>query len=59
MEKYIPYKKLSKKKKKEADSARRGSWNGVRPVTQRIESKKKYQRKKSLKETDDFLSVIF
>lgn len=40
MKPFIPYEKLSKKKKKELDSARRGSWNGVNPVTRRVESKK-------------------
>ena len=53
MKPFIPYEKLSKKKKKELDSARRGSWNGVNPVTRRVESKKVYRRKKVLKWEDD------
>ena len=53
MEKFIPYEKLSKKKKKELDSAKRGSWNGVNPVTKRGESKKVYTRKKALKWKDE------
>ena len=53
MEKFIPYEKLSKKKKKELDSAKRGSWNGVNPVTKRVESKKVYSRKKALKWKDE------
>ena len=53
MQKFIPYEKLSKKKKKELDSAKRGSWHGVRPVTKRIESKKQYDRKKALKWKDE------
>ena len=53
MKPFIPYEKLSKKKKKELDSARRGSWNGVNPVTRRVESKKVCRRKKALKWEDD------
>ena len=53
MEKFIPYEKLSKKKKKELDSAKRGSWNGVNPVTKRVESKKIYSRKKALNWKDE------
>lgn len=53
MEKFIPYEKLSKKKKKELDSAKRGFWNGVNPVTKRVESKKVYNRAKALKWKDE------
>ena len=53
MKPYIPYEKLSKKKKKELDSAKRGSWHGVNPITRRVESKKVYRRKKALKWKDD------
>ncbi len=53
MQKFIPYEKLSKKKKRELDSAKRGSWHGVSPVTKRIESKKQYDRKKALKWKDE------
>ena len=35
MEKFVPYEKLSKKAKREADSQRRGSWNGVNPVSRK------------------------
>ena len=53
MKPFIPYEKLSKKKKKELNSAKRGSWNGVNPVTRRVESKKVYNRKKALKWKDE------
>lgn len=33
MNKFIPYEKLSKKKKKEIDAKARRDWNGVSPVT--------------------------
>lgn len=53
MEKFIPYEKLSKRKKKELDGKKRGSWHGVRPVTKRAESKKTYNRKRALQWKDE------
>ena len=35
MEKFIPYEKLSKKKQRELDLKRRGSWGGLNPVTRK------------------------
>lgn len=43
----IPYEKLSKKEKRALDKLRRGSWNGVNPVTKKVESKKQYRRKRA------------
>ena len=40
MEKFIAYEKLSKKKKRELDAKRRGSWGGVNPVTRKPENPK-------------------
>jgi len=46
MEKFIPYEKLSRKEKKKTDSARRGTWNGISPVTRVADTdRKKYRRK--------------
>lgn len=59
MEKFIPYEKLSKKKKRELDSKRRGSWNGLNPVTRKPAKPKAYNRKKvqnRFKDYDDALS---
>ena len=47
MEKFIPYEKLSKKKQRERDRERRGSWGGVNPVTRRPENPKAYNRRKA------------
>ena len=47
MPKFIPYKKLSKRKRRELDNEQRGSWGAVNPVTRAIKSKKLYDRKKS------------
>lgn len=58
MEKMIPYEKLSKRKQKELNSKQRGSWNGVNPVTRKVESKKLYSRKKARNWSDDPGSVL-
>ncbi len=54
MKKYVSFDKLSKRKQKELNRQKRGSWNGVKPVTRRVESKKVYNRKKSPFGKDDF-----
>ena len=46
MEKFIPYEKLSKKKKRELDAARRTVWK-INPVTRKPENPKAYNRKKA------------
>ena len=53
MEKIIPYEKLSKKKKREQDRARRSDWGGLSPVTRRPENPKAYHRSKARKWNDD------
>lgn len=62
MEKFIPYDKLSKKRKKELDRLKRGSWNGINPVTRKTKNEKVYNRKRALKVYDDnfqgFLSAF-
>lgn len=45
MNKFVPYEKLSKSKKKELDRKKRAMWENVNPATRRIESKKLYKRK--------------
>ena len=59
MEKYIPYEKLSKKKRRELDARQRGSWNGFSPVTRRPENPKSYNRQKARKRSDDFPDRAF
>ena len=59
MEKYIPYEKLSKKKRRELDARHRGSWNGFSPVTRRPENPKAYNRQKARKRSDDFPDRAF
>ena len=47
MEKYIPYGKLSKKEKRKLDSAKRGTWGQINPVTRKPQSSKAYNRSKT------------
>lgn len=54
MEKFIAYEKLSKKEQKKLNSAKRGSWGLVKPITKVKESAKVYNRKKK----QDFRSFV-
>ena len=47
MERFVPYEKLSKKKKKELDRAKRGTWGCLDPVTRVKPNGKAYNRKKA------------
>lgn len=47
MEKFIPYEKLSKKEKRRLDSAKRGTWGEMNPVTRRSVNSRAYNRKKA------------
>lgn len=53
MKKLIPLKKQSKSAQKEHAASQRGSWEGVKPITRVIESKKKYSRKRLSKPSAD------
>lgn len=54
MEKFVPYEKLSKKKKREMDAKRRGSWHGIDPVTRKPENSRAYNRRKARSWNDEF-----
>ena len=47
MERYVEYRKLSKKQKRLVDDRRRGSWGEINPVTRKTENKKLYNRKRA------------
>ena len=49
MNNFIPYEKLSKKKKRELDNSRRGTWGELNPVTRRLVPAKAYNRNKARK----------
>lgn len=59
MKKFIPYEKLSKKAKREADAARRGSWNGLNPVSRKSPNPKAYNRQKARKWSEEPSFVPF
>lgn len=60
MDKFVPYEKLSKKKKRELNAQRRKTWGNISPVTRRPPNPKAYNRKKTRKEDlDDFSTVFF
>lgn len=47
MEKFIPYEKLSKKKKRELNAKKRKSWGAIDPVTRKTKNEKSYNRAKN------------
>ncbi len=53
MEKFVPYEKLSKKRQREENAKRRGSWGGINPVTRRPDNPKAYNRKQARRWQDD------
>jgi len=59
MKAFVPYEKLSKKRKREIDKAKRATWGEVIPVTKKIDSAKLYDRKKhQRREWDSGAGVI-
>ncbi|SHH94462.1 hypothetical protein SAMN02745823_01580 [Sporobacter termitidis DSM 10068] len=53
MEKFVPFDKLSKRKKRELLAKRRKTWEGLSPVTRRPEEPKAYKREKTRRWGDD------
>ena len=51
MVKMTPLAKQSKRKQREYHAARRGSWNGVSPVTRIVPSGRTYDRNRIKRET--------
>ena len=43
-QKFVPFEKRSKKEQRSCNAAKRGSWNGVNPVSRVVPSKKQYKR---------------
>ena len=46
MEKFIPYEKLSKRKKRELNKEKRATWGEMSPVTRKAKNPKAYVRKR-------------
>ena len=53
MNRYVPFEKLSKKKKRELSARQRGGWGELNPVTRKPPNPKAYNRKKAGRETED------
>ena len=53
MEKYIPYEKLSKRRKRDEDKKQRHNWGGVNPVTRRSKNPRAYDRRKAKRIAED------
>ena len=53
MEKFVPYERLSKKKQRELNAMKRGSWGGLNPVTRKPANPKAYNRKTARSWKDD------
>ena len=52
MEKFVPFEKLSKKKQRELNKEKRGSWGALNPVTRKSENPKAYNRKQARQRSD-------
>ena len=52
MKKFVPREKLGKKARRALDSERRAAW-GISPVSRKVESRKRYDRKKLAHVRDD------
>lgn len=60
MDKFIPFDKMSKRKKREMLSQKRRTWGGINPVTRKPENPKAYKRIKARKwEEDDTHGRVF
>ena len=59
MKKYVPYEKLSKKEKRKLDSALRGTWGSLNPVTRKSPNPRAYNRKKAQSWKSELRSVPF
>ena len=52
---FVPYEKLSKKKKKEINTKKRKTWNGLNPITRKPEKPRAYNRSKEKRRGREFL----
>lgn len=59
MEKFIPYEKLSKKKQRELNAMKRGTWCSFNPVTRKPANPKAYNRRTAQRWKDDSSFVPF
>jgi len=53
VKKFIPYEKLSKRKRRETDRLRRADWGELCPVTRRPENPNAYNRKRDRRKSEE------
>ena len=58
MKKFVPFEKLSKKKQKELNKAKRNAWE-INPVTRREKNPKAYDRNKLRSEKSETEFIFF
>ncbi len=58
MKKIVDYAKMSKRKRRQLDGAKRGTWGDIKPVTRRSENPRVYNRKRQ-RASDDSAGVYF
>lgn len=59
MQPFLPREKMSKRDKRALDEKKRVGWDGINPVTRKIENKKTYNRKRSPRWYNDDSTGIF
>lgn len=52
MKKFVPYEKLSKRKKREMNKKKRSDWGTINPITRKSKSAKAYSRKNPDRDQD-------
>lgn len=57
MKPMIAYQKLSKKKKRELDLAKRKDWGNISPVTRKSANPRAYNRKRQFRQDDGFGAI--
>ncbi len=58
MEKFTAFDKLSKKKQRELNRQKRGSWNGLNPVTRKPDKPNAYKRSKARAWRDELPPLV-
>ncbi len=58
MNKYVPFEKLSKKKQKELNAKRRGTWGNINPITRKPDNPKAYNRQKARRSSQQDYTTV-
>lgn len=52
---FVPYDKMSRKKKREIDKQKRGNWGGVNPVSKPFNDKRHHKKHSEDYDEDDYM----